>query len=112
MKNNEIKKLRDRDGWCWHCGKESDLVPHHRANRGMGSFKALDTLQNVIMVCAEYNAQMESDAAVAAFARNLGHKLSKFMSPSAPLFDNYLKKWYLLDEKGSKAETEPPNFLI
>jgi hypothetical protein len=55
---------------------------------------------------------MESDAAIAAFARDLGHKLSKFMSPSAPVFDNYLKKWYLLDEKGSKAETKPPNFLI
>ena len=87
-------------------------MPHHRANRGMGSFKALDTLQNVIMVCADYNGRMESDADVAEFARDLGHKLSKFMSPAAPVFDNYSKKWYLLDQKGTKTETEPPNFLI
>jgi hypothetical protein len=112
MKNSDIKKLRDRDAWCWHCGQETDLVPHHRANRGMGSYKALDTLQNCIMVCSDYNGRMESDAAVASWARDLGHKLSKFMSPSAPVFDNYAKRWYYLTDKGEKHETEPPSYLI
>jgi hypothetical protein len=78
----------------------------------MGSYKALDTLQNVIMVCADYNGRMESDASVAQFARDLGHKLSKFMSPTAAVFDNVVKKWFYLDEKGGKAETEPPSYLI
>jgi hypothetical protein len=78
----------------------------------MGSSKVLDTLQNVIMVCSRYNGDMESDAAVANQARDLGHKLSKFSAPSAPLFDNYLKKWFALDEKGKKFETEPPSYLI
>jgi hypothetical protein len=78
----------------------------------MGSYKALDTLQNVIMVCSLYNGLMESDAAVANSARDLGHKLSKFMSPTAPVFDNFTKRWYILDEKGSKFETEPPSYLI
>jgi hypothetical protein len=55
---------------------------------------------------------MESDANVAAQARDLGHKLSKFMSPSAPVFDKFSGKWYLLDEKGGKFVTEPPNYLI
>lgn len=55
---------------------------------------------------------MESDAAVAEYARDLGHKLSKFMSPTAAVFDNYSKKWFHLDEKGGKAETEPPSYLI
>jgi hypothetical protein len=78
----------------------------------MGSYKALDTLQNCIMVCADYNGRMESDAAVASWARDLGHKLSKFASPSAPVFDNYAKRWYYLTDKGEKHETEPPSYLI
>jgi hypothetical protein len=78
----------------------------------MGSSKVLDTLQNVIMVCSRYNGDMESDAAVANQARDLGHKLSKFLSPSAAVFDNYQKKWFALDEKGNKFETEPPLYLI
>ena len=55
---------------------------------------------------------MESDAAVAEWARDLGHKLSKFASPAAPVFDVFAKKWYNLDEKGNKHESEPPSFLI
>lgn len=112
MKNSDLKKLRERDAWCWHCGSESDLVPHHRANRGMGSSKALDTLQNIILVCARFNGEMESDAAVANWARDNGMKLSKFMSPSQPVFDCWAKKWYYLNEKGEKHETEPPSYLI
>lgn len=112
MKNSDLKKLRERDSWCWHCGVDSDLVPHHRANRGMGSSKVLDTLQNVILVCSRYNGLMESDASVANQARDLGHKLSKFASPTAPVFDNWAKKWFTLDEKGNKHESEPPSYLI
>ena len=78
----------------------------------MGSSKVLDTLQNVILVCAQYNGAMESDALVANEARDLGHKLSKFASPTAPVFDNWAKRWYVLDEKGNKYETEPPSYLI
>lgn len=78
----------------------------------MGSSKVLDTLQNVILVCAQYNGAMESDASVANEARDLGHKLSKFASPTAPVFDNWSKKWFYLDEKGNKTETDPPTYLI
>ena len=112
MKAAEVKKLRERDQWCWHCGQYENLVPHHRANRGMGGSKVADNLQNVILVCAAYNGAMESDAAVANLARDLGHKLSKFLSPSEPVFDNYAKRWYYLDTKGNKTPTEPPSYLI
>lgn len=87
-------------------------MPHHRANRGMGGSKIADNLQNVILVCQEYNGLMESDANVANQARDLGHKLSKFLSTSEPVFDNFSKRWYLLDTKGNKHETEPPLYLI
>jgi hypothetical protein len=112
MKNAQLNKLRKRDFYCWHCGSTDTLVPHHRANRGMGSFKALDTLQNIILVCADFNGRMESDAAVATWARDLGLKLSKFANPSEPVFDNYAKLWFTLDEQGNKTETEPPSYLI
>jgi hypothetical protein len=112
VKNSDLSKLRNRDHWCWHCGREDTLVPHHRANRGMGGSRALDTLQNVILVCAEYNGLMESNAVVADSARDLGHKIGKFASPSAPVFDNFGGKWYFLDTKGNKTETEPPSYLI
>lgn len=112
MRNSDINKLRQRDAWCWHCGQESDLVPHHRANRGFGGSKVLDSLQNVILVCAQYNGDMESNADTANWARELGHKLSKFAWPAAPVFDVFTKKWYNLDEKGNKHEGEPPSFLL
>jgi len=112
MNNRDLQKLRARDAWCWHCGQENDLVPHHRANRGFGGSKALDTLQNVILVCARYNGEMESDAGIADYARDMGHKLSKFASPTAPMFDTWARKWYVLDEKGNKHESEPPSYLI
>jgi len=78
----------------------------------MGSYKALDTLQNVILVCSRYNDLMESDAEIANQARELGHKLSKFASPTSPVSDNALRKWFYLDERGGKAQTDPPSYLI
>jgi hypothetical protein len=112
LRNSDLQKLRARDAWCWHCASESDLVPHHRANRGQGGSRLLDGLQNIILVCAQYNGAMESDSMVASMAREYGHKLSRYESPTAPCFDVWARKWYVLDEKGSKFETEPPSYLI
>ena len=78
----------------------------------MGGSKVADNLQNVILVCAEYNGLMESDPETANRARDLGHKLSKFLAPSEPCFDNVWRKWSYLDTKGEKHETEPPSYLI
>jgi hypothetical protein len=112
MNSKDTAKLRQRDQWCWHCGESENLVPHHRANRGMGGSKVADNFQNVILVCAQYNGAMESDAGTANLARDLGHKLSKFLAPGEPCFDNYAKRWYYLDNKGNKIATEPPSYLI
>jgi hypothetical protein len=108
LKQSDLKKLRERDKWCWECGETNDLVPHHRINRGMGGSKSLDNLQNVILVCALYNGLMESDSEVAKSARLLGHKISKFSSPSELVFDNITQSWYQLDTTGGKQVAEPP----
>lgn len=112
MKASDLKKLRARDAHCWHCGQQEDLVPHHRANRGMGGSKSLDGLQNIILVCAEYNGLMESDAVVAEEARRLGHKISKFQTGNLPVFDKPLRKWYFLDMSGGKKEQVNPSELF
>lgn len=111
--NAKVSRLvRERDPHCWHCSTSSGLVLHHRANRGMGGSKILDTPQNMIMVCRVYNDQMESQADVAAAARDNGHKLGRYASPTMPVYDAYFKKWFILDTKGGKFESEPPAFLL
>jgi hypothetical protein len=112
LKSADVVKLRKRDDHCWDCGATEDLVPHHRAGRGMGGSKVADNLQNVIIVCAQYNGLMESDSVVANKARDLGHKLSRFLSSNEPCFDNALNQWYHLDTQGGKVKTDPPSYLI
>lgn len=104
--------VRARDQHCWHCGSMTNLVVHHRANRGMGGSKILDTAQNLIVVCRDYNNLMESDADVAAESRQLGHKLGRYASPSSPVYDAFFQRWYFLDTKGGKTPTDPPQFLL
>lgn len=96
--------LENRDWYCWHCGVMSDLVPHHRINRGSGGSKALDRLDNLILVCHKYNFEMEADAEVAKQARTLGHKLSRYETTQAPVFDFLRGIWYQLDAVGGKHE--------
>jgi hypothetical protein len=96
--------LLKRDLWCWHCGTSSYLVPHHRINRGSGGSRALDRLDNLILVCAVYNGQMESDAEIARQARIDGHKLSRYENTDEPVFDCLQGIWYQLDAVGGKHE--------
>lgn len=112
MNVKTIRAIRERDEHCWHCGTTSGLVAHHRMNRGMGGSKLLDTPQNLIMVCSTYNNMMESDPRTAAEARELGHKLSKYDTPSQPLFDVTEMVWYELDTKANKKRCDPPSYLI
>lgn len=99
-----------RDDHCWHCGTQNDLVPHHRINRGMGSSKLLDVPENIIMVCAQYNGQMESSAQIAELARSDGHKLSRWQSLREPVFDCFGRWWYLHSDghKTESWETDQP----
>jgi|TARA_R110000803_G_scaffold196748_1_gene260153 hypothetical protein len=78
----------------------------------MGGSKIADNLQNVILVCSEYNGRMESDANVAAEARDFGHKASKFSAPGHAILDYTRQTWYTLDKQGGKTEVDPPSYLI
>lgn len=88
------------------------MIPHHRANRGMGGRKSLDRIDNLMLVCAEYNGLMESDAGIAMQARDFGHKLQSWNLFSDPVFDQFDMSWWILTEDGSKIPTQAPTYLI
>lgn len=98
-----LKLVQERDSHCWHCGREDDLVPHHRINRGMGGSKLLDIPENLMMICANWNGEMESNATAGASARGWGHKLSVWESVEHPVFDICAFRWYFLLPDGSKV---------
>ena len=93
-----LKLVQTRDPHCYHCGATEDLVPHHRINRGMGGSKLLDTPDNLMMVCAFYNGDMESVSASAQQARAWGHKLAVWERTERPVFDVAGGWWFLLPD--------------
>ena len=106
-----LRKLRQRDRECLHCGEDRQeyLVPHHRRNRGHGGSKLLDRLDNLLLICAYYNGVMESNPVVAENARMFGHKLSSWQDFDAPVFDECAGEWYQLDIKGGKTLVDAPD---
>lgn len=104
MIQERVKKiLKKRDPYCIHCGDDSDLVIHHRKNRGMGGSKLLDHYQNLLMVCATYNSDMESQPLVADDSRRWGHKLESWAEFSEPVLDRCNGLWYQLEQDGTKT---------
>jgi hypothetical protein len=71
----------------------------------MGGSKLLDTLDNLMMVCAIYNGAMESDPGVAAQARAWNHKLPIWEKKNLPVFDRAGGWWYLQPD-GSKSRSD------
>jgi hypothetical protein len=103
LPRKSLTLLRARDPHCWHCGTPDDLVPHHRKNRGLGGSKLLDGLDNLMLVCAFYNGEMESTSQVAIQARGYGHKLARWEATDKPVFDCPTFTWYMLGEDGARV---------
>ena len=108
MRKAVLEALRARDSHCWYTGKTENLVPHHRKNRGMGGRKSLDVLSNLILVSADYNVEMESNAYVAVKALEYRHKLRQGDSFTEPVFDAFLEMWFILDNEGRKTYAPNP----
>lgn len=100
------RKLKVRDPYCVHCGDDDNLVIHHRKNRGMGGSKLLDHYQNLLMVCEQYNIQMESEAMTAHDAKRWGHKLESWQDFSEPVLDRATGFWYELLGDGTKIQVD------
>lgn len=104
-----VEALRARDGdVCAFTGVESDrLVPHHRANRGAGGFKAGDRLSNLVLVDSIVNGRFEHD--LQGKAKLLGFKISRYADPeSIPLFHK-VHGWVLLRDDGGVTQLENPD---
>lgn len=115
MNRSKILQLvRDTHSYCPHCGADTGLQIHHRANRGMGGRpkNSMDRFDNLLRVCPALNYQMESNPDVAATAREMGWKLGQWDGFDTPYFDKVVSKWYLLTQDGRKLETTPPQYLI
>lgn len=83
MNRTLLAALTARDGHlCAYCGIDDDtLVPHHRANRGVGGRKSLDRIAALLWLCFKCNGDAESDADTAASMRQLGIKISSHATP-------------------------------
>lgn len=97
-----LAALDARDGHrCAMCGTDNDtLVPHHRANRGMGGRRSLDRLSNLVWLCSEENWLVESDPEMAVIARTKRIKISSHDEPSEKWMFHAVHGRVLLDDFG------------
>lgn len=96
-----LRQLDIRDGhYCALCGLDDDtLVPHHRANRGMGGRRSLDRLSNLVWLCSLDNGMLESASDYAEMARDRGVKISSHDEPShVPIFHAVHGRCLLADD--------------
>jgi len=109
MNKKEFQKYLDRDVACPCCGTTGpELIPQHRANRGMGGSKERNRPSNIIVFCSYSNGQMESSFGFAALARMRGWKLYSHQDPAETpvrLWDG----WHLLDDNFGKVPTNQPD---
>lgn len=107
MNPKQFQKYLDRDSYCLHCGATEAIAPHHRANRGMGGSKARDVPSNVVVICSQFNGEMESNYAASATARLNGWKLSAWHDPlTQPVYDAVKATWFMLDDDYNRKPFE------
>lgn len=100
--------IKARDRVCvWH-GESCDpdlLVPQHRSGRGMGGSKSKNRLSNGVALCSLMNGLIESDAGLAAEARERGIKISLHADPVLiPVRYPDGDPWWLDDEGGRRGQ--------
>lgn len=100
----------DRDHYkCSICGEVSNIVVHHRINRGMGGDPkgVLNALSNLLTLCNWCNGALESLPSFAATGRYHGHKLSRWQDPlEVPVRYGWTGEWRLLDDDGNALLVE------
>lgn len=104
------RAVRKRDMHCLHCG---DMVTtlQHRKNRGMGGAGKLSLLnqpKNLILLCGEFNARIESDEDSAQIARENGWKCRNLTETAHPVLDAVTGQWWVLDNDGGRRAVPAP----
>ena len=78
------------------------LVHHHRKNRGHGGVKSRNRVANGLLVCGQWNSDVESLPDVAAQARRNGWKLrSDHEIDTLPVWIPKLGRFVYLDDAGN-----------
>ena len=106
MNFKEFQKYLTRDGGrCYHCGKAGDdLVPQHRAGRGMGGSKLRNQASNIITLCSMANGLLEADADLARLGRERGWKISGYEKPEdVAVYETWSGLWWLLRDDGTRT---------
>lgn len=106
-----VDRIADRDARrCMHCGDTQGLTTQHRAVRGLGGRRTADRPSNGIILCGLLNGAVESDPAVADWARRNGWKTSTHADTTkVPVLDGVTGEWWLLDDNWHKVRTDPPD---
>lgn len=106
-----VALIARRDGRrCLHCGVVDGLTAQHRAVRGLGGRRSADRPSNGIILCWALNNAVETDAALAAWARARGWKVSTHADPTqVPVLDGITGDWWLLDDNWHKVPAPPPD---
>lgn len=102
--------LDRRDGHvsAWTGRDDGNLVPQHRANRGVGGSPVLDNISNLVWLEADINGLIESDPAWQAEALARGIKVRR-NGPAPDLVPcTFADGTYILDQFGGKTSTETP----
>ena len=101
--------LRDGRACAWHwvgvCDAET-LVPHHRANRGMGGRPSLHSIANLVWLCSSVNGLIESDHEWAVSARLRGIKISSHSDPDAEPITHAVHGRCFLNDDGTVTGAE------
>lgn len=84
-----------------------DLVHHHRKGRGAGGVKSRNRVANGLLVCGQWNSDVESLPDVAAQARRNGWKLrTDFEIDTLPVWIPKLGRFVYLDDDGHYLSME------
>lgn len=106
MNLKQAEKVFRRDhGTCYHCGATGEVLSvHHRINRGSGGKNAkADRVSNHLTICSLFNGLMESDAASATLAREMGWKLESWQDPEfEPVYEAHSDTWWILEADGTR----------
>lgn len=92
-------KISRRDGpHCLHCGETDNTTIQHRAVKGNGGRNSAEHPANGILLCWLLNVALEQDADLAAWAEEMGWKISTHADPTTvPVTDATTGERYLLD---------------
>ena len=83
-------------------GCSGELVHHHRKGRGAGGVKSRNRVANGLLVCSQWNTDVEALPDVAAQARKNGWKLrTDFEIDTLPVWIPKLGRFVYLDDTGN-----------